>query len=66
MTIIRCQGGGLYSSRRKGEGYALCSVCGDEFKLRKDGTIRQHVRGIASYPWREPCPGVGQPPKEGA
>jgi len=39
-----------------------CSVCGESFKLNKDGSVRRH-----RYPQtQEPCPGSRQPPKAGS
>lgn len=42
-----------------------CSVCGHTYQVRKDGTVRHHVRDQPGGQWsRGTCPGSRKPPKE--
>lgn len=54
------------SGRRYTRPRATCSVCGQEGRIRTDGTMHAHGPRMSTLPATEKarCPGSHQPPKE--
>ncbi len=46
--------------------YDTCPVCGRDFQVKADGTLRHHLKPkAADSQYRTPrCPGAGQKPKD--